>query len=201
MVKFFNLFLLTIWFVVVAVYLVCSAKVTYSQLAVSNGLSVPYMHVEFNDHLRYAGLYHFFGYLWTIAFFLAIMDIIIAGAVAHWYFTPARNGVKNLEVGVCGHVCCHQLSHYLVVAQPAVFILTYRLSSPFCVADVAVTHCQVHWHCIEEPDWRCCLWLLAACGSVVHPVGHALRHKEAQGRQGPYWRKAIPHLLLQCKPW
>lgn len=105
MVKFFNLFLLTIWFVVVAVYLVCSAKVTYSQLAVSNGLSVPYMHVEFNDHLRYAGLYHFFGYLWTIAFFLAIMDIIIAGAVAHWYFTPARNGIKNLEVCVCVGMC------------------------------------------------------------------------------------------------
>lgn len=98
LVKFVLLFILAIWFVLVAVYLASSG--TWKQTTVTvpgTGLDVPFKTVEFNNTLRYMGLYHFFGLLWTVSFILAVADIIIAGSVGHWYFTPLENGEKNVQ--------------------------------------------------------------------------------------------------------
>ena len=50
------------------------------------------------DSLRYSLLYHSFGTVWSLAFVMATADVIIAGAVAHWYFTAPQGGERRVEV-------------------------------------------------------------------------------------------------------
>lgn len=64
-------------------------------------MPVPSCHpaqVVWTDSLRYSLLYHCFGTVWSLAFVMATADVIIAGAVAHWYFTPPQGGERHVEV-------------------------------------------------------------------------------------------------------
>ena len=40
-------------------------------------------------------LYHFFGFLWTNQFIQGMGMMVIAGAVAEWYWTPTKQGKKK----------------------------------------------------------------------------------------------------------
>jgi len=42
--------------------------------------------VDSQDTVRYMAVYHFFGFLWTTQFFLAFMEMTIAGAIGSWYW-------------------------------------------------------------------------------------------------------------------
>lgn len=96
-VKFGILLLVMVWFTLVSVFIVSAGKFTSGSVHVPGfDFNVPFKSVEWTDRLRYGLLYHTFGTVWTLAFVMATADVIIAGAVAHWYFTPPTNGERNV---------------------------------------------------------------------------------------------------------
>ena len=52
--------------------------------------------MKYSDEVMYMFYYHFFGYLWTMQLFIALMHFTIASSVAQWYFAPRVNGQKEL---------------------------------------------------------------------------------------------------------
>jgi hypothetical protein len=53
--------------------------------------------MNYSDDVMYMFYYHFFGYLWTMQLFIALMHFTIASSVAQWYFAPRVNGQKELK--------------------------------------------------------------------------------------------------------
>jgi len=86
------------------------------------------LQVEWTDRLGYSLLYHTFGTVWTLAFVMATADVIIAGAVAHWYFTPPTNGERNVvvrahvvaETRACVEASAHCVCHGACLLQSPV---------------------------------------------------------------------------------
>ena len=53
--------------------------------------------MAFSEAVMNGFYYHFFGYLWTMQLFIALMHFAIASSVAQWYFAPRVNGKKELD--------------------------------------------------------------------------------------------------------
>lgn len=56
-----------------------------------------YYTVEWNDSLKYMFLYHVFGLLWTNQFIIGMGYVIIAGAVANFYWSRADPSSLNFS--------------------------------------------------------------------------------------------------------
>jgi uncharacterized membrane protein len=63
---------------------------------------VPHCDVHFRLFFQYLKWYYIFGALWVMNFVFACQEVVIAGAVATWYFTRSVNmtllsAVSNLK--------------------------------------------------------------------------------------------------------
>lgn len=52
----------------------------------SNGEVIDAVTFNVTDEIRYMGWYHFVGLIWTTEFVFACHRMVVAGAVATWYF-------------------------------------------------------------------------------------------------------------------
>ena len=71
-----------IWWIFVTVYLYACGSVVQSA-------ATGHWSLSWSKQLQYAGLYHFFGLLWTTKFIVAFSQTVIAGAVATFYWCRA----------------------------------------------------------------------------------------------------------------
>lgn len=51
------------------------------------GSSDCYISYDWNDRLKYAFIFHFFGLLWTNQFIVGLSSVVVAGAVANFYWS------------------------------------------------------------------------------------------------------------------
>eukprot|EP00386_Alphamonas_edax_P016284 GDKI01049728.1.p1 GENE.GDKI01049728.1~~GDKI01049728.1.p1 ORF type:complete len:698 (+),score=293.01 GDKI01049728.1:120-2213(+) len=85
--------ILYFWWVLVAVYIMSS--VSEEEVAAGKRYS-------WNRNTQYTFAYHFFHLLWNNAFFIAMNQMILAGAVAAWYFSPIEaDGKRNVGSPLC----------------------------------------------------------------------------------------------------
>jgi len=52
----------------------------------------------YDDNIRYAGLYLLFCWFWTSQFIIAMGQIVVAMAIAKWYFTADKSSIGNHTV-------------------------------------------------------------------------------------------------------
>jgi len=81
------------WTIFVA-YLASSGDVTTITKSY-NGISYSYREVSYSKNTKYAFLYYLFCWFWTSEFIIATGQLIIALAVATWYFTKDKSTVGN----------------------------------------------------------------------------------------------------------
>lgn len=79
------------WIVVALyIYSVASTVTKTTPSTVTSGTSNPstYQFYERNTSFNNSLIYHFFGLLWNVQFLIYFSYMVLAGAVADWYFTP-----------------------------------------------------------------------------------------------------------------
>uniref|UniRef100_F1KTR1 Choline transporter-like protein n=1 Tax=Ascaris suum TaxID=6253 RepID=F1KTR1_ASCSU len=89
------------YWAVIAVYLYTSAPPMPSVIVRSNGEVIDAVTFNVTDEIRYMGWYHFVGLIWTTEFVFACHRMVVAGAVATWYFkrkasSPCCSSLSNL---------------------------------------------------------------------------------------------------------
>lgn len=57
-----------------------------------------YISYDWNNRLKYAFIFHFFGLLWTNQFIVGLSSVVVAGAVANYYWS--RGDTKRCDRGV-----------------------------------------------------------------------------------------------------
>jgi hypothetical protein len=72
--------------------------VVYSYAPYPGAAPVQYKEWVYTENQKYAGLYMLFIYYWTTEFVIAIGNLIVAMAVAFWYFTLERETIGNSTV-------------------------------------------------------------------------------------------------------
>jgi len=66
-----------------------------------NGQQVSYREFEYTSNMRYAGLYMLFIWFWTTQFVVACGQLIIAMAIATWYFNRNKTEIGNSTAIAC----------------------------------------------------------------------------------------------------
>ncbi|KHN72561.1 Choline transporter-like protein 1 [Toxocara canis] len=74
------------YWAVIAVQLYTSAPAVPSVIVRSNGERIDAVTFNVTDQIRYMGWYHIVGLVWTTEFIFASHRMVVAGAVAIWYF-------------------------------------------------------------------------------------------------------------------
>lgn len=96
---FFQMFCLTIWWVLAAVWLFSSGDVERADCDLSDyktdSITSCGYTVKFSKELQYMLVYHLFGLLWTLQFILAFTYCVIAGATANYYWTRGQVDAIN----------------------------------------------------------------------------------------------------------
>lgn len=93
--------------------------------AVPNGL---YKKFEFNDELRYAGLYHLFGLFWTTQFISAFGELAMAFVVVRWFFSKTEGGKKQLpSAPVCSSFALTMKHHLGTIAFGSLIIAVIKM--------------------------------------------------------------------------
>eukprot|EP01113_Clastostelium_recurvatum_P017898 TRINITY_DN2111_c0_g1_i3.p1 TRINITY_DN2111_c0_g1~~TRINITY_DN2111_c0_g1_i3.p1 ORF type:complete len:665 (-),score=180.21 TRINITY_DN2111_c0_g1_i3:98-1993(-) len=90
-VTFFLLVGLASYWIIIGVYLASCMTPEYDE----NGR---YQEYKASQTLRYLGLYHLFGGLWTLNVILGIGQCTIAGAIGHWYWAHDKRAIRALPV-------------------------------------------------------------------------------------------------------
>uniref|UniRef100_A0A0M3K1D8 Choline transporter-like protein n=1 Tax=Anisakis simplex TaxID=6269 RepID=A0A0M3K1D8_ANISI len=90
-----------IYWIFIALQLYTSAPPESASLNRSNGEIVDVVTFNVTDRIRYMGWYHFVGLIWISEFIFACHRMVVAGAVAMWYFkrhtaSPLCNSLANL---------------------------------------------------------------------------------------------------------
>lgn len=68
------------------------------------GSSDCYISYDWNNRLKYAFIFHFFGLLWTNQFIVGLSSVVVAGAVANYYWS--RGDTKRCGFGVLVRTEC-----------------------------------------------------------------------------------------------
>lgn len=123
--KFAILLILFAYWVWVAVNLASAGEMKVVDVSQVPGIDVPggkLRKFTYDETLRYAALYHFFGLLWTCAFLIYLTDLIISGAVSAWYFADTVNDEKKLDSPVKSSVAIALRYHVGTVAFGALVL-------------------------------------------------------------------------------
>eukprot|EP00753_Platysulcus_tardus_P008112 PLAT15635.1.p2 GENE.PLAT15635.1~~PLAT15635.1.p2 ORF type:complete len:669 (+),score=372.91 PLAT15635.1:235-2241(+) len=86
LLQFLALSLVTSLWLYVAVNIFSAGTIEAANIPTPGAPKGVYRTISLNRTLQYAFLYHLFGYFWITQFLLAMGEIILAGAVAAWYF-------------------------------------------------------------------------------------------------------------------
>ena len=96
--------ILAVYWIAVSANLASSGQLTpVVNASHVDGYSVPgvgtvvEMQMAYSQDVMNGFYYHFFGYLWTMQLFIALMHFAIASSVAQWYFCPACKWEKGAE--------------------------------------------------------------------------------------------------------
>ncbi|KAM9947507.1 hypothetical protein ACTFIT_000831 [Dictyostelium discoideum] len=81
----------TVYWVYIGVYLATAGSPTYDDQYRFTGY-------EADSKLQKIQIYHFFGYLWTFAFILALNQTTIAGAISSWYWVQDKKDTPFFPV-------------------------------------------------------------------------------------------------------
>ena len=112
-------------------------------------------------------LYHFFGFLWTNQFIQGMGMMIIAGAVAEWYWTPTKKGKKkgrlnelgaSMKRTVCSHMGTVIFGSFIIALVQlirAIMMYIDRKTKKLREKNKAM---QMLFKIIH-----CCLWCLEKC--------------------------------------
>ncbi|ORZ40239.1 plasma-membrane choline transporter-domain-containing protein [Catenaria anguillulae PL171] len=89
LVPYVGIIVLTVYYVIIAIYIETSNDVTsLSALGVNQSIT----------YIKYFQWYHLFGFLWTLAFLVAINQTTIAGAIATWYWSRDKAHLPRFTV-------------------------------------------------------------------------------------------------------
>ncbi|CAM9104071.1 unnamed protein product, partial [Phaeothamnion confervicola] len=139
------------------IYLASSGTITATTVA---GISVKQF--EYDDNIRYAGLYLLFCYFWTSEFIVAIGQIVVAMATATWYFTRDKGAIGNGTVlKAIRHSMWYHSGTAAFGALVIAIIKTIRAVVAYFQKKAANTHNKVlemMLCCLQ-----CCLWCLEKC--------------------------------------
>ncbi|KAJ3444975.1 ctl-like protein [Anaeramoeba flamelloides] len=91
-VVFLLIVLLFVWWVPVMTFLMSAGT---ARLVFDDDDAVYKLDYENSRSVNGAGIYHFFGLIWSIAFILALSQGTIAGAIATWYWTRDKNNLPD----------------------------------------------------------------------------------------------------------
>jgi hypothetical protein len=94
------------------------------------GSSDCYISYDWNNRLKYAFIFHFFGLLWTNQFIVGLSSVVVAGAVANYYWS--RGDTKRCGFGMLMRTECP-------VQLSALFSLVVALRNHLRM--------QTTWHC------------------------------------------------------
>ncbi|CAN0430146.1 unnamed protein product, partial [Discosporangium mesarthrocarpum] len=92
-----GLFIFLVPWSVYAVYLASSGEITTGTVTTSAG-EITVKSFQYTTNIRYAALYLLFSYFWTSEFITALGQIVVAMAVAMWYFTRDKSEIGSLTV-------------------------------------------------------------------------------------------------------
>uniref|UniRef100_A0A7S0RW54 Choline transporter-like protein n=1 Tax=Chlamydomonas leiostraca TaxID=1034604 RepID=A0A7S0RW54_9CHLO len=135
-----------------------------------------YLTYDWNDRLKYAFIYHFFGLLWTNQFIVGFGCVTIAGAIASYYWArgdsaqmptfPVLVALKNTTIYHCGSVAFG--SFIIAVIQFIRFLLDYL--------DRKTRELQSANKCAE---WamccvKCCMWCLEKIVAFINRNAYIL---------------------------
>ena len=81
------------------VYWIVAVVYIYSIGSYSQYGNTPFASVKWDDTTRNRWYYHLFGLFWVVAFFLSVLQFIVAATAAQWYFT------SNSDQAGSGSVC------------------------------------------------------------------------------------------------
>ena len=73
------------------VYWIVTVIYIYSCGTISQYKSTPFATVDWDDTTKQLWYYHLFALFWIVAFFIAILQFIIAATAAQWYFTSSSD--------------------------------------------------------------------------------------------------------------
>jgi len=92
-------FVPTVYFFVLACFFVLwlSAQIFIFSCGNFSYNGSPFASVQITQSIQYSSIYHFFGLLWTCAFFGACCQFIVASTACVWYFSPVENGNKVMS--------------------------------------------------------------------------------------------------------
>uniref|UniRef100_A0A7E4UU58 Choline transporter-like protein n=1 Tax=Panagrellus redivivus TaxID=6233 RepID=A0A7E4UU58_PANRE len=118
---------------VVGLYLYTSANPSIVPLKSLDNLetpkSIPIVRFELSQWQRYLAFYHFFALIWVTEFIFAAQRMIIAGAIACWYFARDRN---NMGSPVCQSTLILFRYHLGSIAFGSIIITLVKLPRYIC---------------------------------------------------------------------
>ena len=91
----FSLFLVPIIALIITcfffAYWIATVVYIYSVGEITGYGNTPFASVKWDDNTRNVWYYHLFALFWVVAFFLAILQFVVAATAAQWYFTSGSD--------------------------------------------------------------------------------------------------------------
>ncbi|XP_074643007.1 choline transporter-like protein 1 isoform X2 [Tubulanus polymorphus] len=135
-------------------------KIYFSDIPVVNN-STGYINFEDAGQVRFLWIYHLIALIWVSEFILACQELVIAGAVATWYFEREKEKVSC----PIGKSVCRTISHHLGSAAFGAFIITLvkfpRMVLMYFEKKMKATENECTKFCLK--CCICCLWCLEKC--------------------------------------
>ncbi|XP_013403885.1 choline transporter-like protein 1 isoform X5 [Lingula anatina] len=120
-----------------------------------------FVNYEESQPVRYMWWYHLVGLIWTSEFIIACQQLVVAGAVAKWYFTRDKKTLKN----PLGDAVCMLILHHMGSVAFGAFIITLvklpRWILMYLHEKLNGSQNKCAQYCLK--CCICCLWCLEKC--------------------------------------
>ncbi|CAM9190959.1 unnamed protein product, partial [Ectocarpus sp. 12 AP-2014] len=143
-------------------YLASSGEITTEPWETGAGTTITVKEFKYTDNIRYTALYFLFAYFWTSEFIVAMGQIVVAMAVASWYFCRDKSTIGSGTV--LSSVKTSLFYHSGTAAFGSLIIAiikTIRAIVAYIQKKTKDTHnkiLQAVLCCVQ-----CCLWCLEKC--------------------------------------
>eukprot|EP00164_Ancoracysta_twista_P000960 GFYU01001257.1.p2 GENE.GFYU01001257.1~~GFYU01001257.1.p2 ORF type:complete len:682 (+),score=229.41 GFYU01001257.1:660-2705(+) len=174
-ITFLLMLALMLWWVFVALFLASAGTNVDKEIDGKPG----YKEYTFDDDLKKMIIYHLFGGLWTAQFILALSEIVIAGAVANWYWCKDKKDVGDSPVKdsftmairyYLGSIALGSLIIAIIQMIRIIFeYIDYKIKNQEGLSDT-VKKVWGYIACV----FRCCLWCLEKCMKFINRNAYIL---------------------------
>lgn len=160
-----SVLLLVIYWVITAAFIASSGKITtetFTDKYASGNETYGLNEYSDNNLMNYMLFYHLFGLLWTNQFLQAVGYMTIAGAVAEYYWTLDKTGIRRLPIARSFYrVCRYHLgsiafgSLIIAIVQTVRLVLEYvdqktKKAQDNKLVKVAMMCCKCFLWCFEK---------------------------------------------------